>query len=330
MRSIYYLMFFGSILFTACKTEPVFPIEETITLELMPLQGITCPFRLEVKNPFLIVQNNQRTDSLFHIYDLNNHKLKSTFGVIGRGPNEFLYPVLYRTQLSDVAIIDWHNDFLTYKFSIDEEGTAVLQETKLPNYIYGIANSGFINDTLLVVDDFISSPNLHILSFNDELPKKSWQYGDPTIMNRFIDANQGTVYANNSRIVFCYGLKKQIDFMDIDLNHIKRVEFSYTPVAISEQNQSDAAVTYSTGYLGKRYFYALFHGVPLKEYRDLSFRGSILEVFDLDGNPVIKYHFDHTSPDFFVVDEQTFTLYGGRYDGEPEDCLLVYKLKGLS
>ena len=56
------------VLMVACSSsEPHFPFEETLTQELMPLQGITNPFVVEVKHPFLIVENMQRTDSLFHL-----------------------------------------------------------------------------------------------------------------------------------------------------------------------------------------------------------------------------------------------------------------------
>ncbi len=59
-------------------------------------------------------------------------------------------------------------------------------------------------------------------------------------------------------------------------------------------------------------------------------RGTFLEVFDLDGNPIIRYYLEGKCPSNFAVDEETFTLYGATEDGEPEDYLLMYKLKGLS
>ena len=34
-------------------------------------------------------------------------------------------------------------------------------------------------------------------------------------------------------------------------------------------------------------------------------------------------------PCYFAVDEETFTLYGTGWNGEPEDHLLMYKLEGL-
>jgi len=45
---------------------------------------------------------------------------------------------------------------------------------------------------------------------------------------------------------------------------------------------------------------------------------------------VIRYRLDGLGPENFVVDEETFTLYGTGPDGYPEDYLLVYKLKGLT
>lgn len=65
-------------------------------------------------------------------------------------------------------------------------------------------------------------------------------------------------------------------------------------------------------------------------YREQETCGTILEVFDMDGNPIIRYKLQGRRPMYFAVDEESFTLYGPGEDGDPEDNLLVYKLKGLS
>jgi hypothetical protein len=199
---------------------------------------------------------------------------------------------------------------------------------KKSNYFQGLLDAAFINDSLFVRNDLYLSPELQLLTFKDELPRKTWRYGDPAIMNRFADPNFGIVYANESRIVYCYRYKKQIDFMDTDFNCIKKVK--YPPINPARGDISEAKVGDFSNYLGKRYLYALFMGAEWNVCgKDLSFGGSTLEVFDLDGNPVIKYRFDGLTPSFFVIDEETFTLYGCREDGEPLDHLLVYKLKWL-
>jgi len=298
----------------------------------MPLQGVTDPFFFDIKHPFLILKNrDSRRDSIFHVYDLNNYDLKSVFGRMGRGPGEFIYPSLLASQLPDVVITDMQNDFLTYFFGIDEDGQLILKGTKQPTYIEGLSSAAIINDSLFVRDDMFRSPTLQMLSFSDERPRRTWQYGNPSINNRWIDPDHGDVYANKERIVFCYQFKKQIDFLDTDLNHIRRVRFKHdSPGVITEDNQSEIKRNYVAGYLGKRYLYAMFRGASWDEYlSDPDFRGSVLEVFDLDGNPVIRYHFDGLAPSHFVVDEETFTLYGFHQNFGPEDHLLVYRLKGL-
>ena len=44
---------------------------------------------------------------------------------------------------------------------------------------------------------------------------------------------------------------------------------------------------------------------------------------------VARYEMQGMRPCYFAVDEETFTLYGTGWNGEPEDHLLMYKLEGL-
>lgn len=316
-------------LVSACNSsrgDPTFPREETLSQELMLLQGVTYPIRVEVKHPFLIFQNMKMNDSIFHIYDLTSGELKSTFGKTGEGPGEFILPWMIQTPFSDILIFDKES---FYRFDINEKGQPVFKEAETPAYEGFINNRAFINDSTYVVDFRYAIPELHLLTMQDEQPKKTWTYRNPAIMDPVLDSDDGNVYANESRIVFCYGYKKQIDFMDTEFNLIKRVKFDYAhPTEVKADG--DDKVSYTYGYLGKRYLYASFFGTSWKENRANSTCGTFLEVFDLDGNPVARYHLEGRRPVYFAVDEETFTLYGTGEDGDPEDNLLVYKLKGLS
>jgi len=305
-----------------CSVDVSFPREITITQELMPLQGITDPIDLEVKHPFLMIQNNHRDDSLFHIYHLTNQELKYAFGIKGRGPGEFVYPQILKSQLTDFLIRS--NDIL-YQYGVNEDGIPVFKGIIEPNYSYNLSEAAFINDTLFVVDGKDIAPSLYLFALQDELPRKTRQYRGPAYL---IDPNSGSVYANESRVALCYRYKKQIDFMDTDLNLIKQVKFKYSPTAIN--GDSDDIASYMVGYFGRRYLYALFIGKSWREFRSLSSdSGVFLEVFDLDGNPVIRYRLKGLSPSYFVVDEETFTLYGTRSGIAPDDYLLMYQLIGL-
>ena len=331
MKNNLFILILCSCLAVACSTADLsFPREETLTPELMSLQGLTNPIRVEVKYPFLILQNMKQRDSIFHIYDLTSHTLKSVFGVMGEGPKDLVAPWLFQTQFLDFLITDLGKN-LVYRFGIDEEGQPVLKDTKQPGYIEGANEAAFINDSLFVIDARYRAPSLYLFALQDELPKKTWTYRNPDIVDYMVDPDMGNVYANESRIVFCYGYKKQIDFMDINFNLIKRVKFKFAnTTVISSKNNGDDKVSYVYGYLGKRYLYVLFFGTSWRENRANSTRRTFLEVFDLDGNPVVRYHLDGRRPVYFAVDEETFTLYGAGEDGDPEDHLLVYKLKGLS
>ena len=330
MRIFHFILVIFCGLVASCgSADTCFPREETLTQELMPLQGVTYPVRVEVKHPFLIVQNMKRADSLFHIYDLTNYELKSVFGVMGQGPNEYVAPWLFHTQLPDILIGDVDKNFV-YRFGINEEGLPVFRDAIQLGYLdYGVADAAFINDSLYVMDAKHIAPSLYLLTLQDELPKKTRQYRNPDLINYnyYADPDIGKAYANESRIALCYEYKKQIDFMDTDLNLIKRVKFDFAHPA--NIDGPDVKVSYVYGYFGKRYLYALFFGTSWNEHRANSLRGTFLEVFDLDGNPVVRYRLDGLRPVYFAVDEETFTLYGAGDDGEPEDYLVVYKLNGL-
>lgn len=329
MKTIHFILILCCSLIAACSSsDTTFPRNETLTQELMPLQGITSPLRVEVKHPFLIIQNRKQRDSLFHIYDITNYQLKSAFGVKGESPDEFVLPWLIQTKLSDFFIEDKHS---FHRYRINDEGLPIFKGTEKPKYINSINEAAFINDSLFVVDAQYTAPKIHLLTIQDQLPKKSWTYRNPDMIDYYADPNMGNVYANESRIVFCYGYKKQIDFMDTNFNLIKSVKFDFAnPTVINSDNQGDVKMSYVYSYLGKHYLYALFLGTSWNENRANGTCGTFLEVFDLDGNPVIRYHIEGKRPVYFAVDEETFTLYGSGEDQDPDDSLLVYKLKGLS
>ena len=69
-------------------------------------------------------------------------------------------------------------------------------------------------------------------------------------------------------------------------NLVKRVKFEYDdPTDITGDNYDDVKISYTRGYLGKRYFYVYgFWEDHWKKHRENFTKGTFLEVFDLDGN----------------------------------------------
>ncbi len=154
---------------------------------------------------------------------------------------------------------------------------------------------------------------------------------DPDMVDYYTDPDMKRVYVNEDRVIFCYGYKKQIDFMDFNYNLLNKVKFKFdNPALVDPKYQGDIKLSYVCSYLGKSYFYTLFWGKSSDEPVSLSSQNSFLEVFDLEGNPVIRYRLKGKKPPvYFGVDEETFTLYGCLFNNNPEDNMIVYKLKGL-
>ena len=64
MRISHLIFILLSSLAASCSSSDTdFPHEESLEQELMPLQGITYPIKLEVKHPFLILENMKRIDN---------------------------------------------------------------------------------------------------------------------------------------------------------------------------------------------------------------------------------------------------------------------------
>lgn len=130
MRVYLFILVLCCCLLASCSSiGSGFPLEETLTQELMPLQGITNPMLVEIKSPFLILKNWKMHDSIFHIYDLTSHELKWVFGTEGQGPGEFISPSLFQTQLPGILIGDFGKNEVI-RFDIDRNGQPVFKESR--------------------------------------------------------------------------------------------------------------------------------------------------------------------------------------------------------
>ena len=148
MRVYLFILVLCCCLLASCSSiGSGFPLEETLTQELMPLQGITNPMLVEIKSPFLILKNWKMHDSIFHIYDLTSHELKWVFGTEGQGPGEFISPSLFQTQLPGILIGDFGKNEVI-RFDIDRNGQPVFKESQKLVYDNALYDAVFINDTL--------------------------------------------------------------------------------------------------------------------------------------------------------------------------------------
>ena len=316
--------------FSCCSgfKEKKFPQEIVIAYgEKVPFQGVTNPSDLFVVDGYLVVQNFGREDSLFHVYSLQDFSLKNAFGVIGRGPKEFLFPVIMNVIHPFVYIMDYDNNNQVSKYRLTSEGNVIFEGHPALSKNRNTFDYRMINDSIIIFDAFLNSPDIVVYNINCHETIAKWQYGNPEQQNRYHDENRGHVYANASSVVFCYYLQNRISFRDLHLRSIVDHNYQKEKVVVDTKNFLNNIMHYEYGYLGNKYFYALYNGFSGEVFRNSGEIGCSLEVYDLKGNPIARYFFEEKSPRNFAVDEDSFTLYA--YHPDFEDYAMAYHLDGL-
>ena len=205
------------------------------------------------------------------------------------------------------------------KISLVPDGNLLfIDEYELGKYDeYNFMN--IINDSLFI---YYSSNQLAITKYDlknqTELDKIKLEKDDDN--ESYFYSNRGIIAANDSFVVYPYIYKKQIDIYAVkDFKLVKRINDGKHYPEIIANDIEDITYHYLNVYAGKKYFYALYVG----HKEDDNFLGRTLEVYDYEGNPIIKYTFD-IIPFYFVVDEENGYIYAT--NAHYEDYLLRYKL----
>ena len=96
---------------------------------------------------------------------------------------------------------------------------------------------------------------------------------------------------------------KPFDLYDLETLELKkRIVGEYK---LQQPTFKDEELYYVSAFAGKKYFYALFKGERNAEGKNPS---NTIEVYDYDGNPVVRYRFD-MPPLFFYPDEKNDCIY---------------------
>ena len=124
---------------------------------------------------------------------------------------------------------------------------------------------------------------------------------------------------NLSLIIYAYVYKNQIDIYNVDdLKLRKRINGDNNEERIVVGDFENNINHYVSVLAGKKYFYALYRGSKPSNENDY-----VMEVFNYDGETIVRYSFDIV-PFLFEVDEDNGFIYG--YNPKYEDYLLRYKL----
>ena len=326
---------------SACKhiASKVFLFETEVSVtHRTPIHDLFFPMGMHVHRDYLVLSQvgnpGYALDYFYQAYSLSDLSFVGSFGRRGRGPGEWnnpdivrssnMSPYLYLCEVSSresTAII--HKMTLDTLAQLKEVRTFSIDKGHIP-----MNRSVIKNDSLLVFDEFMPDQRaLRMYHLQGEHPVASMKYSSAT-SPQHLDENRGILMANDSCIIFIYVHKEMIDFMDWNFSLKKRLNYSAGNPVIPDDFWEQKCY-YAASYLGEKFLYALYSGLTQKERREKSHLPLTLEVFDMSGTPVCRYTFSEPTPDIFVVDERTFTLYGYRGSDGMEDYISVYHLPGL-
>ena len=292
--------------------------EKILVNEIYSPDGVT-----KSGNNFII--SSSQSDKTIFIYDTPSLTFKSSTGIKGGGPDDIqTFPMFCHTLDDKYLYVRGYSHFSIRKIKIEPDGSfKFIDEYELErSNEYNFMN--IVQDSILLYYD---NNNLSINKYDLKNKKKikSIALKKEDHNETYYYSNRGAIAANESFLMFSYLFKKQINIYDIEnFKLIKTINDGKKYPGITVYDQ-EITYHYLNTYAGKKYFYAMYAGQIIYNNRQIKndYSNQFLEVYDYEGNPIIKYAFD-ILPFQFVVDEDNGYIYG--YNSNYEDYLLRYKL----
>ena len=289
-----------------------------ISLTGMPLETkeITRAVHLLVKDDYLILQN-QRPDSLFMIFELPEMKCVAAFGRTGRGPDEFGFPKIVKTEEDSIL-------FYIYE-QVTDKVYKVAKERMIPECYLTLPKQEHFGDKQIVFFDdrtawyaASTSRGKNIYYFNnDSLPneKSMADLAIPRLKGSWTTytGDFGTNFACG-RIAYAYKYFKRLRIIDMSNMNQREIIFDADELAKGQndiQNLEPTNITHFWGMSpGQRHFWMAYSGrtpVDVQQANRSNNKFIFIEKYDWNGNPVKRYRLDDWG--YFCVDEKNKTLY---------------------
>ena len=271
-------------------------------------------------NNFII--SSSRSDKTILIYDTPSLAFKHSTGTKGGGPDEIqTYPMFCHTVDDEYLYVRGFSHFSIRKIKIEPDGNFLFFDEYELDGKNNYNHMNIVKDSILIYyDGEILSINKYDLKNGKNIKSIALEKEDHN--ESYYYSNRGVTAANESFLMFSYIFKKQIDIYDVEkFELIKTIDNGKKHQEIKVYDK-EITHHYLNTYAGKKYFYAMHAGHAFNG-QTIGYSGQSLEVYDYEGNPIIKYTFD-IIPFQFVVDEDNGYIYA--HNGNYEDYLLRYKL----
>ena len=323
MKKLIITVFTSIGLLTSCshshQKEISFPVSKKLTAEKIYVNEIFSPDFVTQSGDFFIIASSLSDTTLF-LYDTPTLTFKNVTGRRGSGPDDIqTFPRFCHTVGNNFLYIKGFSPFSIRKISIDSIGNFSFVDEYLLKQQDEYNFMNIIKDSLLIYyNSNRLSINKYDLKSNESLDEIKFPKDDHR--ESFYFQNRGFISANDSFVVHPYIYKRQIDIYSInDFKLHKRISDGKHSPKPSIQGPENITYHYLNVYAGEKYFYAMYVGHRENE----NFLDRTLEVYDYEGNPIIRYTFDIV-PFYFAVDEKRGYIYAT--NSNYEDYLLRYRL----
>ncbi|MHC1779798.1 MAG: BF3164 family lipoprotein [Bacteroidales bacterium] len=269
-----------------------------------------------VTNDTLLIVKNRHNNNSFMLFSLPDFHYIKSVGIVGNGPDEFLYPKLISgTNSGNKCLILNKNKVYSIDSSLNlKREMFTFPDTGSP---FDTRDLSFLNDSsFLYVNSTPKGKEVSKISFSADSISISDIYN-----LSFLKGHKGWatyigdfgINRERNRIVYAYKYFKRLVFTTLDGLESRVIYFN-----APEIEKKDAINTLGpdnvTHYWGisaqQNYIYLLYSGrTPLEVGKDFKSGKNYIyvEQFDWNGNPVRKFKLDHWG--YFCVNESETKLY---------------------
>lgn len=261
-----------------------------------------------------LVVLNEKTDTVFSVYNLPECSYWGQFGQKGQGPEDFNLPLIYAVRTENDSFSLFDSDCL--KTIVFEDNRFSVFSSKFPVENFVINNLVYLKDGSYVCSaGFESEYELRYI-FKDGTYKESGAYPEKS-EGRFENVlSRNQAYSNiivakpdGSRLALVYQFIRRNRIYDDSGNllsdNVMTLEPGSSEPALNDDERCIHAIAV---YATDRYFYTLNLDMTAQELGTAN-KFPNIQVFDWNGTPVKQLYLDCYISSF-VVDETNQILYG--------------------
>jgi len=293
------------------------------------------PFRIKKLGDKLLISDLHGSEHYCYQFSYPQMQLQQAFAVRGQGPSEFLDLENIRFNSKGEAItLDANKSMLTI---FDTTNSQPSKQIKLDQDLIRTLDFDCLNDSSFIVPDYSGKNRLCIINNQGQIIDRLFSIPTRTEQNNqskmalsqawrsFIDYNP-----TNGILAMASQLGHVLEIYNVHRKHILKIVYGAHGEPKFIDKGAYAVPTGIMGYsdvqVGQNRIYALFWGRSFNEIRNntaVTEGGNMLEVFDLQGNPIRRYMLDKYITGF-CIDEKDNTMFA--LDINSNQYIVTYKL----